>query len=119
MAAEADTNLEKYELGEALRGIYDFAWDELCDWYVEIAKLRLYKGTPEEKHTAQTVLAQVLRTVLELLHPFIPFVTEELWQQLPHHGETIMLAKYPNGVDGESYPEEEKQMTMLLSLIHI
>ena len=52
-----------------------------------------------------------------MLHPFIPFVTEELWQQLPHHGETIMLAKYPNGVDGESYPEEEKQMTMLMEVI--
>ena len=117
VAAEADANLEKYELGEALRGIYDFAWDELCDWYVELTKLRLYKGTPEEKHTAQTVLAQVLRTVLELLHPFIPFVTEELWQQLPHEGETIMLAKYPNGSAGESYPKEEKQMTLLMEVI--
>lgn len=117
VAASATANMEKYELGEALRGVYDFSWDEFCDWYVETAKLRLYQGNPENKHTAQTVLAQVLRTILELLHPFIPFVTEELWQQLPHEGETVMLAHYPNGADGRSYPEEEKQMGMLMEII--
>ncbi len=116
-AEEADANLEKYELGEALRAVYDFAWDEFCDWYVELAKLRLYKGGPEEKHTAQTVLAQVLRTILELLHPFIPFITEELWQRLPHQGETVMLAKYPNGQGAALYPEEEKQMQTLMEII--
>ncbi len=117
VAAAADTNLEKYELGEALRAIYDFTWDEFCDWYVELAKLRLYKGTVEEKHTAQAVLISVLRTILQLLHPFIPFVTEELWQQLPGSGATIMLAKYPDGKEGESYPEEEEQMQLLMELI--
>ena len=117
VARLADENLEKFELGEALRAIYDFAWDEFCDWYVELAKLRLYKGSAVEKHTAQTVLSDVLRTVLELLHPFIPFVTEELWQQLPHEGISIMLAKYPNGKDGESYPEEEAQMNMVMDII--
>ena len=117
VSALADENLEKYELGEALREIYDFAWDEFCDWYVEIAKMRLYKGAPEEKYTAQTVLVTVLRGIMELLHPFTPFITEELWQQLPHRGETVMLAKYPNGQGGPCYEAETQQMTMLMEII--
>jgi len=117
VSADADANLEKYELGEALRAIYDFAWDEFCDWYVELAKLRLYKGTPEQKHTAQTVLATVLRGILELLHPFAPFITEELWQQLPHEGDSIMLVKYPNGQGATLYEAEEKQMQTVMDLI--
>ena len=116
-AAEADNNLEKFELGEALRGIYDFAWDEFCDWYLETAKLRLYKGTEQEKHTAQSVLVMVLKTLLEMLHPFIPFVTEELWQQLPQTGESIMITKYPDGSEQKDYPAEEKQMSMLMEII--
>lgn len=116
-AAEADGNLEKYELGEALRAIYDFAWDEFCDWYVELAKLRLYKGTPQEQYTAQTVLSTVLRGILEMAHPFIPFITEELWQQLPHTGDSIMLAKYPNGEGAQLYAAEEKQMQTVMELI--
>ena len=116
-AEAANQNLEKYELGEALRAIYDFAWDEFCDWYVELAKLRLYKGTVEEKYTAQTVLIQVLRGILELLHPYTPFITEELWQQLPHSGETIMLTKYPDGKDLPRYEEETRQMETVMELI--
>ena len=117
VAAEASANLEKYEMGEALRAIYDFAWDEFCDWYVEIAKHRLYQGGPAEKHTAQHVLALVLRTTLELLHPFTPFITEELWQQLPHQGETVMLAKYPDGSGMPLYAEEEKRMETVMEII--
>jgi valyl-tRNA synthetase len=117
VAAETDANMEKYELGEALRGVYDFAWDEFCDWYVELAKLRLYQGSPEERHTAQAVLVTVLRTILELLHPYTPFFTEELWQQLPHSGDTIMLARYPNGKSGESYPEAVERMSLVMEII--
>ncbi|MDO4581584.1 MAG: valine--tRNA ligase [Bacillota bacterium] len=115
--ANANANLEKFELGEALRGLYDFAWDEFCDWYVELAKLRLYKGNPAERHTAQTVLVTALRGILEALHPFIPYITEELWQHLPHQGETIMLAKYPDGSGVEAYPEQERRMELLMEVI--
>ncbi|MDD4798531.1 MAG: valine--tRNA ligase, partial [Clostridia bacterium] len=86
--------LEKYELGEALRNLYDFTWDEFCDWYLEISKSRLYRGTAQEKYTAQSILAEVLTRITELLHPFIPFITEELWQHLPHNGKSIMLTEY-------------------------
>jgi len=116
-AQAANDNLEKFELGEALREIYDFAWDEFCDWYVELAKLRLYKGTEAEKYTAQTILTRVLRGILELLHPYTPFISEELWQQLPHEGETIMLAKYPNGEGMDRFEAEAKQMQTVMELI--
>ncbi|MBR7114153.1 MAG: valine--tRNA ligase, partial [Firmicutes bacterium] len=116
-AIGVNENMEKYELGEAARMIYDFSWDEFCDWYVEIAKARLYRGTPEERHTAQTVLATVLSHIMELLHPFTPFVTEDLWQKLPHNGETIMLAKYPNGVGMDAYEEEAQQMQQIMDCI--
>ncbi|MCL1873194.1 MAG: valine--tRNA ligase [Clostridiales bacterium] len=96
-AASANAALEKYELGEAARALYEFVWDEFCDWYVELAKIRLYKGSPKQRYTAQSVLVRVLTGALQLLHPFIPFITEDLWQHLPHQGETIMLAEYPLG----------------------
>ena len=117
VAEDVSANLEKYELGEALRAAHDFAWDEFCDWYVEIAKQSLYKGDEVQKYTAQFVLAAVLRTVLELLHPFVPFITEELWQQLPHVGDTIMLAKYPDGSGLPRYDAEEGRMNTVMEVI--
>ena len=81
---EVDRNLESYELGEAARVLYEFIWDELCDWYIELIKPRLYgKDTPDSRGTAQQVLWYVLKHTLELLHPFMPFLTEEIWQHLP------------------------------------
>jgi len=112
-----NTNLEKYELGEAARAAYDFTWDEFCDWYVEIAKARLYRGNPLEKHTAQTVLVTVVKQILEMLHPFIPFITEELWQYLPHQGETIMLSCYPDGSGMEDYSTEAEQMRLIMDCV--
>ncbi|WP_027716997.1 valine--tRNA ligase [Desulfovirgula thermocuniculi] len=89
-------SLEAYELGEAARAIYDFLWDEFCDWYIELAKPRLYHPRePRDRQLAQHVLARVLKGALELLHPFMPFITEEIWQRLPHRGRTIMLAPWP------------------------
>lgn len=83
--------LEAYELGEAARVLYEFTWNELCDWYIELAKPRLYgKTTAADRYTAQSVLSSVLKGTLELLHPFMPFITEEIWQHLPDHGITIM-----------------------------
>jgi len=116
-AAAVDANMEKYELGEAARLAYDFAWDEFCDWYVELAKQRLYQGTAQERHTAQTVLAQVLTNIMAMLHPFIPFISEELWQHLPHKGETLMLARYPNGSRLAAYPAEERRMSLMMDII--
>ena len=116
-AANISANLEKYELGEAARIAYDFTWDEFCDWYVELAKARLYRGSPQERHTAQTVLIQVLSNILALLHPIIPFATEEIWQQLPHQGASLMLAPYPNGSDLAAYPEESQRMELLMEII--
>lgn len=88
--------LERYDLGEAARVLYDFVWTELCDWYVEMAKPSLYGRLGEgPKQVSQHVLWYVLEGTLRLLHPFMPFITEEIWQHLPHEGETIMLAEWP------------------------
>lgn len=116
-AQSVNANMEKYELGEAARGLYDFIWDEFCDWYVELAKARLYKGSLEEKHTAQTVLCRALTEILQLLHPFTPFVTEELWQALPHEGETIMLSNYPQGGEEWDYSSERAKMGHIMEII--
>jgi len=98
---EVTRYMEKYELGEAARILYDFIWSEVCDWYIELVKPRLYgKTNPNDRKTAQYVLTVVLRGTMELLHPFMPFITEEIWQRLPHKGETIMLARWPQ-YDGE------------------
>lgn len=88
--------LERFELGEAGRAIYDFIWSEVCDWYIEIAKPRLYnKEAAAERATAQHVLATVLVSAMKLLHPYMPFITEEIYQCLPHEAESIMISKWP------------------------
>ena len=112
-----DRALDRYELGEAAKALYDFVWDEFCDWYIELAKIRLYRGSEQEKHSAQHNLIEVLRSTLQLLHPFIPFITEELWQHLPHQGNTIMLAKYPDGNQMEAYPEAAEKMQLIMDII--
>ncbi|MGM9581247.1 MAG: valine--tRNA ligase [Anaerovibrio sp.] len=89
-------NLEKFELGEAGRLIYDFIWNEFCDWYIELAKARLYdKENIRPRQTVQYVLGYVLERTLRLLHPFMPFITEEIWQHIPHDGISIMVAEWP------------------------
>ena len=93
---EVTANLEKFELGEAARQIYEFLWSEFCDWYIELTKSRLYdKENERPRQTALYVLGYVLEGTLRLLHPFMPFITEEIWQKLPHGGNTIMLAPWP------------------------
>lgn len=115
---EVTDNLEKYELGEAARAIYDFIWSEFCDWYIELAKPRLYgKETPESKYTAQHVLQLVLSNTLKLLHPFMPFITEEIWQHLPHEGETITLSSWPEAHEEMNFPEAEEQMGLIMESI--
>ncbi|MGI6683925.1 MAG: valine--tRNA ligase [Bacillota bacterium] len=110
--------LEKYELGEAARTLYDFIWNEFCDWYIELAKLRLYKEDGAEKHTAQYVLTKVLGGMMQLLHPFMPFITEEIWQHLPERNlDTIMLSAWPDGKGMESFPEEGEEMSLIMEVI--
>lgn len=94
--ADVTENLEKFELGEAARVVYDYIWNEYCDWYIEMAKPRLYnKEDTAGRFVAQYVLCFVLSNTLKLLHPFMPFITEEIWQALPHEGDSIMHSSWP------------------------
>jgi valyl-tRNA synthetase len=110
-------NLDRFELGEAARSIYEFIWDDFCDWYVELSKNALYKGSPEERLQTQRVLVYVLTSALQLLHPFMPFITEEIWQKLPHKGETIVLADYPAYREDFADAEAAADMGMMIGLI--
>ena len=110
--------LEKFELGEAGRLIYDFIWGEVCDWYIELAKPRLYnKENAAERATAQSVLCKVLGDAMKLLHPYMPFITEEIWQHLPHEGKSIMIAPWPKADDKLMDDTVEKQMTAIMDVI--
>ncbi len=115
---EATDYLERYELGEAARVLYEFSWSEFCDWYIELAKPRLFgRTTPEDRVTAQHVIVQVLKTTLELLHPFMPFITEEIWQKLPHQGESIMLTNWPKPEATLRDETAEGEMAVLIEVI--
>ncbi len=93
---EVKENMDAYELGVASAKVYDFIWDTYCDWYIELTKTRLYTENEQSKRAAQKVLVYVLDQILRLLHPFMPFITEEIWQAIPHEGEfLIMLADWP------------------------
>jgi valyl-tRNA synthetase len=110
--------LEKFELGEAGRLIYDFIWNEFCDWYIELAKKRLYDHeNKENRATAQHVICKVLGDAMKLLHPYMPFITEEIWQCLPHKGGSIMVAAWP--VCDEKYLDDkaEASMTVIMETI--
>ena len=115
-------NLEKFELGEAGRLIYEFIWNEFCDWYIELAKARLYdKENLRPRQTAQYVLGYVLEGTLRLLHPFMPFITEEIWQHIPHEGISIMVSQWP-GNDEEALSQlindgDEAAMTAIMESI--
>jgi valyl-tRNA synthetase len=89
-------SLEKFEIGLAAQKLYDFFWSELCDWYIEMAKTDLYSEDEERKLFSQKMLVACLKRVLQLLHPFMPFITEEIWQQLPHEESSIMVSKWPD-----------------------
>ena len=109
--------LEAYELGEAARVLYDFIWSEFCDWYIELAKPRLYGKTDAlDRVTAQHVLSAVLKGILELLHPFMPFITEEIWQHLPARGVTVMRAPWPAARRELIDIEAENRMAVLMDV---
>lgn len=111
-------NLEKFELGEAAKSLYDFIWSEYCDWYIELAKARLYdKESVMPRKAAQYVLCYVLERTLRLLHPFMPFITEEIWQHIPHEGESIMVALWPSVEAAELDAGAEKEMGAVMEAI--
>ncbi|MDD4801981.1 MAG: valine--tRNA ligase [Syntrophomonas sp.] len=116
--AEITELLERYELGEAARGMYDFIWDEFCDWYIELAKPRLFHPANErEKVVVQSVLLDILKGILKLLHPFMPFITEEIYQYLPGHNETIMLEPWPIRDESMVEPEAVIKMQAIMGVI--
>ena len=117
LTAEVTENLEKYELGVAIQKLYDFVWDTYCDWYIELTKARLYSEDAERKQTAISVLVYVLDQMLKLLHPFMPFITEEIWQSLPHEGEALMIAKWPEFHEALAFRSEEDQMESVMNAI--
>ena len=116
---ETVTNLsDKYEFGEVGRALYNFIWDDLCDWYIEMAKLPLYGEDEEAKRMTRSVLAYVFDQTLRLLHPLMPFITEEIWQNLPHEGESITVAAWPTVNEDLMNRERAKEMQLLTDLIH-
>ena len=119
-ARDVTANLERYELGEAGRMIYEFLWSEFCDWYIELTKARLYdKENVRAKNTALYVLRTVLERTMRLLHPFMPFLTEEIWQKLPHEGESIMRAPWPEVGDNDIDVAAETEMTAIMEVIKV
>ena len=117
LIGEVTENLEKYELGVAVQKVYDFIWDIYCDWYIEMTKARLFADDAERKQTALGVLVYVLDQVLRLLHPFMPFITEEIWQSIPHEGEALIIAQWPEMRDDLSFKAECAQMESVMEAI--
>lgn len=118
VAKEVNENLEKFELGIALSKIYDFIWNSYCDWYIELCKARL-QSEGETAQNARQVLIYVLDKILKLLHPFMPFITEEIWQTIPHDtdGKTVMLEKYPEYDPSLDFPSEAEEMMKVMEAI--
>ena len=115
---KAVTNsLENYELGIAVQNLYDFIWDVFCDWYIEIAKIRLNGDNEEGKKTAKAVLVYVMSNTLKLLHPFMPFITEEIWLALPHDGESIMISEWCKYDEALNFSVEEEAMERVMTAI--
>lgn len=108
---------DKYEFGEVGRVLYNFIWDDFCDWYIEMAKLPLYSEDEAAKKTTRSILAYVLDHTMRLLHPFMPFITEEIWQNLPHNGESITIAQWPIPVAEYTDHEAANEMKLLVEII--
>ena len=110
-------NLDKFELGIALSNLYDFIWESFCDWYIELVKPRLFDKENPTGKTAQYVLTYVLSHTMQLLHPFMPFITEEIWKHLPHEGESIVISQWPEYDEKLSFPKEEEDMTLIMDAV--
>ena len=116
LAKEINSNIDSFELGTAIAKLYEFVWDQFCDWYIEVAKIRLQEGGAAAE-TAKTVLIYVIDGILKLLHPFMPFITEEIWQALPHDGETIMLTAYPEYKEELDFSADEAEFSRIMEAI--
>ena len=117
LVASVTASIDKYEVGVALASIYDFTWDVFCDWYIELTKSRLMDKESEGNRVAQNVLAHVLTGILKLLHPFMPFITEEIYQALPHTDESIMIARYPAFDASLTFEKDAEQMNRVITAI--
>ena len=114
---EVTENLDNFELGLAVQKLYDFIWDVFCDWYIEISKARLFGDDNDAKDTARSVLLYVFSGTLSLLHPFMPFITEEIWQALPHKGEALMVSSWPEFDSGLDFRNEETEFERIMEVI--
>ena len=117
LVKEVTENIDRYELGIAADKLYSFIWDNFCDWYIELCKTRLTGEDQEASRRAQRVLGHVLSGTLQLLHPFMPFITEEIWQALPHEGPSIMVSKWPEADERLHFPAEEQEMEEIMAAI--
>ncbi len=117
LVAEVTNNLDKFELGIAVSKLYDFLWSNFCDWYIELVKPRLFDKENPTRETAEYVLCYVLSGTMQLLHPFMPFITEEIWQHLPHEGESIMISRFPVYDKALDFAEDEKTMEAVMKAV--
>ncbi len=117
LTKEVTDNLDKFELGIAVQKLYDFIWDVFCDWYIEISKIRLNSGDENAAQTARDMLVYIMSNTLKLLHPFMPFITEEIWQTLPHDGESIMISEWPVYKDEYNFNVEEQEMDRIMEAV--
>ena len=117
VTAAVTENLEKFELGMAVSKLYDFIWDDFCDWYIELAKIRMNGADEESADSARRVLVWTMSNTLKLLHPFMPYITEEIWQTLPHDGEALIVAKWPEYDEALFFPQEAKNLENVMALI--
>ncbi len=117
LVAEVTDNLDKFEIGMAVQKLYDFIWDIFCDWYIELCKVRLNSGDANAAAAARAVLVYVMTGVLKLLHPFMPFITEEIWQTLPHDGESIMISEWPTFREDLVFDEDEREFGRIMDAI--
>ena len=117
LVRDITTNLDKFELGLAVQKLYDFIWDIFCDWYIEIAKIRLYGDDEADKQNAKDMLVFVFSNTMKLLHPFMPFITEEIWLTLPHDGESIMISQFPEYDNSLCYEAESAEFERVMTVI--
>ncbi len=117
VAREMTENLDKFELGIAVAKLYDFLWADFCDWYIELAKIRMNGGNEADASAARQVLTWTMSNTLKLLHPFMPFITEEIWQSLPHQGQALIVAPWPEYDPALHFPEAEAEMEKVMELI--
>ncbi len=117
-AKEVTENLEKFELGIAAQKVYDFLWDQFCDWYIEIAKIRLNAADGQAAQHVRQVLVWVMTGTLKLLHPFMPFITEEIWQTLPHQGDALMTSSWPVYTPAHEFAQAEAEMQRVMDVIY-